>query len=55
MRAHFTTKLDELEENFQKDHQQMGIVVDEYGDVQGIKALEDVLEDLSDISDELDK
>ncbi|SBS34075.1 Magnesium and cobalt efflux protein CorC [Marinomonas aquimarina] len=32
--------------NFQKDHQQMGIVVDEYGDVQGIAALEDILEEI---------
>ncbi|MBJ7538924.1 HlyC/CorC family transporter [Marinomonas transparens] len=32
--------------NFQKDHQQMGVVVDEYGDVQGIAALEDVLEEI---------
>ncbi|MCV2403464.1 HlyC/CorC family transporter [Marinomonas sp. C2222] len=32
--------------NFQKDHQQMGVVVDEYGDVQGLAALEDVLEEI---------
>lgn len=29
--------------NFQKEHQAMGLVVDEYGDIQGIATLEDVL------------
>ncbi|WP_394181128.1 HlyC/CorC family transporter [Marinomonas posidonica] len=41
-----STSLNTVLLNFQKDHQQMGIVVDEYGDVQGIAALEDVLEEI---------
>ncbi|ADZ89966.1 HlyC/CorC family transporter [Marinomonas mediterranea] len=41
-----STPLNTVLLNFQKDHQQMGIVVDEYGDVQGIAALEDVLEEI---------
>jgi len=41
-----STSLNRVLLNFQKDHQQMGIVVDEYGDVQGIAALEDVLEEI---------
>ena len=32
--------------NFQKEKHRMGIVVDEYGDVQGIVALEDLLEEI---------
>lgn len=38
-----STSLNTVLLNFQKEHQQMGLVVDEYGDVQGIAALEDVL------------
>ena len=41
-----STSLNTVLLNFQNDHQQMGIVVDEYGDVQGIAALEDVLEEI---------
>jgi Mg2+/Co2+ transporter CorB len=41
-----STSLNTVLLNFQKDHQQMGVVVDEYGDVQGIAALEDVLEEI---------
>lgn len=41
-----STSLNTVLLNFQKDHKQMGIVVDEYGDVQGIAALEDVLEEI---------
>ena len=32
--------------NFQKDKRRMALVVDEYGDVQGLVTLEDILEDL---------
>lgn len=41
-----STSLNTVLLNFQKQHQQMGLVVDEYGDVQGIAALEDVLEEI---------
>jgi len=41
-----STSLNTVLLNFQKDHRQMGVVVDEYGDVQGIAALEDVLEEI---------
>ncbi len=41
-----STSLNTVLLNFQKDHKQMGVVVDEYGDVQGIAALEDVLEEI---------
>ena len=32
--------------NFQKKHERMALVVDEYGDVQGLVALEDILEEI---------
>jgi Mg2+/Co2+ transporter CorB len=32
--------------NFQRDHQRMAFVVDEYGDVQGLITLEDILEEI---------
>ncbi|MFT2111538.1 HlyC/CorC family transporter [Marinomonas sp. 2405UD68-3] len=41
-----STSLNTVLLNFQKGHQQMGLVVDEYGDVQGIATLEDVLEEI---------
>lgn len=41
-----STSLNTVLLNFQKEHQQMGLVVDEYGDVQGIATLEDVLEEI---------
>ncbi|MGR0279464.1 HlyC/CorC family transporter [Marinomonas dokdonensis] len=41
-----TTPLNTALLNFQKDHQQMAVVVDEYGDVQGIAAMEDILEEI---------
>lgn len=41
-----TTPLNTALLNFQKEHRQMGVVVDEYGDVQGIAAMEDILEEI---------
>lgn len=41
-----STSLNTVLLNFQKGHQQMGLVVDEYGDIQGIATLEDVLEEI---------
>ncbi|MCZ2722121.1 HlyC/CorC family transporter [Marinomonas sp. 15G1-11] len=41
-----STSLNTVLLNFQQGHQQMGLVVDEYGDVQGIATLEDVLEEI---------
>ena len=32
--------------NFQKDNRHMGLVVDEYGDIQGLATLEDILEEI---------
>ena len=32
--------------NFQKNHRRMGFVVDEYGDIQGLVTLEDILEEI---------
>ena len=40
------TSLNTVLLNFQKGRQQMGLVVDEYGDIQGIATLEDVLEEI---------
>ncbi len=41
-----TTSLADQIEIFRKNHQHMSIVVDEYGDVQGIVTLEDILEEI---------
>ena len=32
--------------NFQQEHKKLGLVVDEYGDIQGLVALEDILEEI---------
>lgn len=48
-------KLNDLLRSFQKDHLQMAVVTDEYGDIAGIVTMEDVLEELvGDIQDEHD-
>lgn len=47
--------LDELFENFRRNHRHFSIVVDEYGDVRGAATLEDVMEELvGEIYDESD-
>ena len=51
-----TTPLPRLLRTFQETHRHMAIVVDEYGDVQGIATLEDVIEEIvGDIRDESDR
>jgi magnesium and cobalt exporter, CNNM family len=51
-----TTRLDSLLRTFKEARRHMAIVVDEYGDVQGIVTFEDVLEELvGDIFDESDR
>ena len=51
-----TARLDSLLRMFKEAHRHMAIVVDEYGDVQGIVTLEDVLEEIvGDIIDESDR
>ena len=51
-----TARLDSLLRIFKEAHRHMAIVVDEYGDVQGIVTLEDVLEEIvGDIVDESDR
>lgn len=51
-----TASLDSLLRLFKEERRHMAIVVDEYGDVQGIVTLEDVLEELvGDIIDESDQ
>lgn len=48
-------KIKDLLKTFQKDHNQMAIVTDEYGDIAGIVTMEDILEELvGDIQDEHD-
>jgi len=48
-------KLNDLMRSFQKDHLQMAVVTDEYGDIAGIVTMEDVLEELvGEIQDEHD-
>ncbi|ANI88281.1 hypothetical protein A9P82_02550 [Arachidicoccus ginsenosidimutans] len=48
-------KLKDLLRSFQKDHLQIAVVTDEYGDIAGIVTMEDVLEELvGDIQDEHD-
>ncbi|MDE1191499.1 MAG: hemolysin family protein [Arachidicoccus sp.] len=48
-------KLNDLLRSFQKDHLQIAVVTDEYGDIAGIVTMEDVLEELvGDIQDEHD-
>ncbi len=49
-------KINELLQDFKKNKIHMGIVVDEYGGVQGIVTLEDILEEIvGEINDEFDK
>ena len=48
-------KIKDLLKAFQKDHVQMAVVTDEYGDIAGIVTMEDILEELvGDIQDEHD-
>jgi CBS domain containing-hemolysin-like protein len=48
-----TKELGELLRDFQREHQQMGIVVDEYGGTSGLVTLEDILEEIvGEIQDE---
>jgi CBS domain containing-hemolysin-like protein len=50
-----TKELGELLRDFQRQHQQMAIVVDEYGGTSGLVTLEDILEEIvGEIQDELD-
>lgn len=44
--VHESTPLSTQLMNFQKDKSRMGVVVDEYGEVQGIVTLEDILEEI---------
>jgi len=41
-----TTTLHTMMMNFQKNRQRIGLVVDEYGDIQGLITLEDILEEI---------
>ena len=51
-----TASLPRMLRTFQETHRHLAIVVDEYGDVQGIVTLEDVLEEIvGDIRDESDR
>ncbi len=51
-----TKRVNELLREFQRDRIQMAIVVDEYGGVEGLVTLEDLLEELvGDIQDEYDR
>lgn len=48
-------KIKDLLKSFQKDHLQIAVVTDEYGDIAGIVTMEDILEELvGDIQDEHD-
>ncbi len=50
-----TMKIKDLLKAFQKDHVQLAVVTDEYGDIAGIVTMEDILEELvGDIQDEHD-
>src|SRR5690606_8366900 len=44
--VHENTSLNEQLRNFQRSRQRVGLVVDEYGDIQGLVTLEDVLEEI---------
>ena len=49
-------KIDELLREFQKERMHMAIVVDEYGGIEGLATLEDVIEEIvGEIQDEYDK
>ncbi len=51
-----TASLPKLLRTYQESHRHLAIIVDEYGDVQGIATLEDVLEEVvGDIRDESDR
>lgn len=50
-----TKKIDDLLNEFQKNHVHLAIVIDEYGGASGLVTLEDILEEIvGDISDEYD-
>jgi CBS domain containing-hemolysin-like protein len=56
MKVPLNQPIDNLLENFQKNHTMMAIVIDEYGGVAGIVTLEDVVEEIfGEIRDETDR